>query len=68
MNQDLAFAPISELSRCLRSGDISALQLLELYAGRIDRFGDISKAFISLDLERARARAGPRSTTTASSP
>jgi aspartyl-tRNA(Asn)/glutamyl-tRNA(Gln) amidotransferase subunit A len=57
MNQELAFSSISELSRRLRGGDISALQLVDLYAGRIDRFGEISKAFISLDLERARARA-----------
>ena len=57
MNPDLAFAPISELSRHLRNGDISAPQLIDLFAGRIDRYGEISKAFISLDLQRARARA-----------
>jgi len=57
MNQDLAFAALGELSSRLRSRDISALQLVDMYAGRIDRFDDISKAFISLDLERARARA-----------
>ena len=57
MNQDLAFAPISELSRRLRNGDISAPKLVDLFAGRIDRYGEISKAFISLDLQRARARA-----------
>jgi aspartyl-tRNA(Asn)/glutamyl-tRNA(Gln) amidotransferase subunit A len=57
MTQDLAFAPISELSRRLREREISAPQLVDLYAGRIDRFGEISKAFISLDLERARAKA-----------
>lgn len=57
MNQDLAFAPISELSRRLRNGDISAPQLVDLFAERIDRYGETSKAFISLDLQRARARA-----------
>ncbi|MCP4766247.1 MAG: amidase [Gammaproteobacteria bacterium] len=57
MNQDLAFAPISELSTRLRNGDVSAPQLVDLFAGRIDRYGEISKAFISLDLQRARARA-----------
>jgi len=57
MSQDLAFAPISELSRRLRERDISAPQLVDLYAERIDRFGETSKAFISLDLERARAKA-----------
>jgi len=49
--------PISELSRRLRNGDISAPQLVDLFAGRIDRYGETSKAFISLDLQRARARA-----------
>jgi aspartyl-tRNA(Asn)/glutamyl-tRNA(Gln) amidotransferase subunit A len=57
MNSQLAFAPIAELSRQLQRGNISALQLIDLYAQRIDRFGDLSKAFIALDLDGARARA-----------
>jgi aspartyl-tRNA(Asn)/glutamyl-tRNA(Gln) amidotransferase subunit A len=57
MKRDLAFASIGELSDQLRGGNISALQLIDLYAQRIDRFSGTSKAFISLDLERARAQA-----------
>ena len=58
MSKALAFASIGELSRDLQSGDISPSQLLEVYAERIDRYADISKAFISLDLDAARIKAG----------
>lgn len=57
MTPALAFAPITQLTGHLRNGDIGATQLVEHYADRIARLSDISKAFISLDLERARARA-----------
>ena len=57
MSAPAAFAPITELAGQLRNGDISAAQLLEHYADRIERLADISKGFISLDLERARAKA-----------
>jgi len=57
MSLPAAFAPITELAGQLRNGDISASQLLEHYADRIERLSDISRAFISLDLERARSKA-----------
>ncbi len=57
MNAPAAFAPITELAGQLRNGDISAAQLLEHYADRIEHLADISKAFISLDLERAHVKA-----------
>ena len=57
MNASLAFMPIEKLALKLRNGDISASQLIELYADRIAGLGADSKAFISLDLEAARARA-----------
>ena len=57
MNDNLAFATIEELSTALRNGDIGALQLIDLFAARIERYGEVSKAFITLDLERARERA-----------
>ncbi len=57
MTAPAAFAPITELAVQLRNGDISAAQLLEHYADRIEHLADISRAFISLDLERARAKA-----------
>lgn len=57
MTASLAFAGISELSQQLQSGEISALQLTELFADRIKNLNDKSKAFISLDLEAAMAKA-----------
>lgn len=57
MTNPLAFASIGTLARELRDGNLGALQLIELYAERIERYGDLSKAFISLDLDRARERA-----------
>jgi aspartyl-tRNA(Asn)/glutamyl-tRNA(Gln) amidotransferase subunit A len=57
MSTPLAFASISELSSRLQAGDIGATQLFDVYAERIERYVDISKAFISLDLEAARRKA-----------
>jgi aspartyl-tRNA(Asn)/glutamyl-tRNA(Gln) amidotransferase subunit A len=53
MSVELAFAPITELAEGLRNGAISATQLVELYARRIEKLSDSSRAFISLDLEHA---------------
>ncbi|MDH3636070.1 MAG: amidase [Gammaproteobacteria bacterium] len=57
MTGSLAFASIGELSTSLRNREISALQLVDLYADRIGRLGTTSHAFISNDIERARVRA-----------
>jgi aspartyl-tRNA(Asn)/glutamyl-tRNA(Gln) amidotransferase subunit A len=57
MNDRLAFATIDDLSALLRSGETSAVELIDLFAARIERYGEVSKAFITLDLERARERA-----------
>jgi aspartyl-tRNA(Asn)/glutamyl-tRNA(Gln) amidotransferase subunit A len=57
MSAQIAFASISELSNRLQTRDLSAADLIEVYAGRIDRYADISKAFISLDLAAARSKA-----------
>lgn len=57
MNPELAFATIAELSSRLRNGDTTAPQLVDLFASRIERLGETSKAFISLDLQGARQRA-----------
>jgi len=57
MTASLAFAPISEISSRLRNRDLSATQLIDLYADRIERLAETSKAFICLDIEGARARA-----------
>jgi len=57
MTEPVDFASIVELRQRLRGGEFDAAQLLEHYTARIARFGDVSKAFISLDLENAGARA-----------
>ena len=57
MSAQLAFASIDELSSRLQTRDISASNLLEVYAERIERYSDTSNAFISLDLASARGKA-----------
>ncbi len=57
MTDSLAFAPISEISSKLRNREVSATQLVDLYADRIERLAETSKAFICVDIEGARARA-----------
>ena len=57
MTATLAFAPLSEISTSLRKREVSATQLIDLYADRIERLAEVSKAFIRVDIEGARARA-----------
>jgi aspartyl-tRNA(Asn)/glutamyl-tRNA(Gln) amidotransferase subunit A len=57
MSASLAFAPITEINLRLRNGDLSAIELVNLYTDRIERFGEISKAFISLDTKSALSKA-----------
>ena len=57
MSMELAYASIGELAAQLRSGEISAPGLVEYYAVRIASLNATSKAFISLDIERASATA-----------
>ena len=54
---ELAFLPAHALARCIRRKEVSALQLLELYLGRIARLGGPINAVVVLDAERAGARA-----------
>ncbi|MFT5397358.1 MAG: aspartyl-tRNA(Asn)/glutamyl-tRNA(Gln) amidotransferase subunit A [Gammaproteobacteria bacterium] len=58
MNSRLAFASITELAALLASAEISAVELVNCYADRIDKLDPKVKAYISLDLERARSNAG----------
>ena len=57
MTATLAFAPLSEISTSLRKREVSATQLIDLYADRIERLAEVSKAFICVDIEGARAKA-----------
>ncbi len=57
MSHPLAFSTIENLSKLLINKEISAVELVSLFAERIDRLNDLSKAFISLDIEAALERA-----------
>jgi len=54
---DTAFWPATKLIRALRARKIGALELLELYAARIEKHNGTLNAFCVLDLEAARKRA-----------
>lgn len=54
---DVATAPATELAAAIRRREISSVELLDAYAGRIERLGGPLNAVVTLDLERARARA-----------
>ena len=57
MDDELAFCSISQLTQKLGNGEVSSLQLVELFSQRIERFKNQSNAFISLDLGTAMERA-----------
>lgn len=54
---DIAFAPAYELSRWIRSGELSSLQLTEIYLERIERLDPQLHACITVTAELARAQA-----------
>ena len=53
----LAFASLSELGALLRSGQVSALELTDMYLDRLERHGETLACVITLTPERARAQA-----------
>ncbi len=55
--QVTAFAPVHELIRKLRDGELAALQLTNLYLERIDRFDSKLNAYVSVLADHARAAA-----------
>ncbi len=57
MSTPTAFASIGELAGQLRSGETNPSELMECYAARIERLNETSKAYISLDIDRARTLA-----------
>jgi amidase len=54
---DVAFRPAVALAKALRAGELGSRELLEHYAGRVERLNPRVNAIVSLDLERARRRA-----------
>ncbi|UDY35850.1 amidase family protein [Dermatobacter hominis] len=62
---DLAFADATECVRAIGAREVSSRELLELLVERIDRLDGPVNAVVTLDLERARARADEADRTTA---
>ena len=57
MDDDLCFTPAVELARLLRSGELSARELLDAFLNRIHRINPQLNAIVTLDEERSVARA-----------
>ncbi len=57
MDAELAFAPAAELRRLIDSGQISCVELTELFYRRIDEFNPQLNAYLTLCPERALAAA-----------
>jgi Asp-tRNA(Asn)/Glu-tRNA(Gln) amidotransferase A subunit family amidase len=54
---DLAFLPVSELSRLIQSRRVSSLQLTQMYLARLKRYDPVLKCVITLTEERALSHA-----------
>lgn len=52
-----AFLPATELARSIRDGELSSVELVELYLERIARLGPLVNAIVTLDEDGARRRA-----------
>ena len=60
MSDDLAFRPALEQAALVRAGELSPLELVELYLERIERIDPQLNAFVTVDGDGARAAArGP---------
>ena len=57
MDDSLAFAPITELANLIRRGELSPLELTELYLERIEQYDPALNAYLAVTAECARAQA-----------
>lgn len=48
MNEELAFTPATELLALIRSGEVSPVELMQLYLNRIERFNPQLVAYLSV--------------------
>ena len=55
--EDIAFAPVTELSQWLRSGALSSRRLTEIYLDRIERFAPALECMVTVTADLARAQA-----------
>jgi Asp-tRNA(Asn)/Glu-tRNA(Gln) amidotransferase A subunit family amidase len=56
-DQDIAFAPVTQLSRWIESRQLTSERLTNIYLGRIERLDPKIRSIITLTRERALARA-----------
>ncbi|QOV23754.1 amidase [Anabaenopsis elenkinii] len=56
-NNDLAFTPALELAKLIRGGDVSPLELVELYLNRIEQFNPQLGSYFTVTAEQAIADA-----------
>lgn len=54
---DMHFRSATELTAAIRRREISSRELLEIYLARVDKFNPALNSVVTLDVERARARA-----------
>jgi len=57
VSDELAFAPALELADRIRSGDVSSVELVEMYLDRIERFDPMLNAYVTVDAAGALAAA-----------
>lgn len=56
-DDDIAFAPLTDLSRWIASGALSSARLTEIYLGRIGRFAASLQCMVTVTAERAAEQA-----------
>ncbi len=56
-DDDIAFAPVTDLSRWVHAGKLTSRRLTDLYLDRLTRFDDKLKCVIALMADQARAQA-----------
>ena len=68
MSNDLAFAGALELAAMVRAREVSPVELVELYLGRIERLDPQLNAFVTVDADGALAAARAAETTPTGAP
>ncbi|MGB3554566.1 MAG: amidase [Jannaschia sp.] len=56
-DEDIAFAPVTDLARWIRAGDMTSRQLTEIYLARIDAIGPVLECWATVTSDRALAEA-----------
>ena len=54
---DIAFAPVTELSRWIEVGKLTSVRLTDIYLGRLEKYNPTLRCVITMTAEHARAQA-----------